>query len=265
MRPTSKLLSLPASILFLIAAHTTTAFRDDRLPDTLPDNARGVDESADQRDVEARNEQIPLGRSPVGVMKMSDDPGQKFYLDYWRYEEEQQQLNSSDVAPTPALRIRDEVEEAMLLANASVSISYRAPFSLHTEDYFGYHDYHGFEARGRIPRRDAAAAVLVQLQKRQFECPGGTSACTSIGYPNSCCTTNETCFQIQDTGLGPVGCCPDGATCGGTISGCNSPNTPCTESSSADYQGGGCCIPNYVCAGVGCKFLPQLSPRSVPN
>lgn len=263
MRLTSNLLGLPASILFLITAHTATALHDDRLPaNNSPDKARWVDESADQGDVEARDEQtqVPLGRSPVGVMKMSDDPGQKFYMHYWAYGEDLPQANTPDVVP-PArlLRTRDEEEEAVLLANSSAAISYRAPFALHTDESFVLRH---LEVRGRIPGRDASAA-LAALQKRQFACPTGTSDCSSIGYPNSCCATDETCFQIQDTGLGPVGCCPNGDSCGGTISGCNSPNTPCAEDQGGDYEGGGCCIPDYVCAGIGCEFLSPALSHSV--
>ncbi|KIN05640.1 hypothetical protein OIDMADRAFT_141358 [Oidiodendron maius Zn] len=257
MQLTSRLLSLPASILFLITAHTAIALRNDRLPSSFSDAARRLAEPADQRNVEARNEQTPLSREPVGVMKMSDDPSQKFYLHYWQYEEDLPQSNTSDVPPARPLRIRDAEEEAILMANASAVISYRTPFALHTKENLALHH---LEARGRIPSRGAAAAALSALQKRQFECPTGTNDCTSIGYPNSCCATNETCFQIQDTGLGPVGCCPDGDNCGGTISGCNSPNTPCAENSSADYEGGGCCIPGFVCAGIGC--IPSSSASS---
>lgn len=253
---TSKLLNLPASILFLITAHTTIALQNDRLANNFPENARRIARSPDQRDVEARDEPTPLGRTPVGVMKMSDDPSQKFYMHYWGYEDDLPESNPSDIPPARLLRPRDEDEEALLLANSSAAISYRAPFALHTDEIFGLRH---LESRGRMSGRDAAGAALAALQKRQFECPSGTSACTSIGYPNSCCATDETCFKIQDTGLGPVGCCPSGDTCGGTISGCNSPNTPCAENEGGNYEGGGCCIPNYVCAGIGCKFCAELS------
>ncbi len=87
--------------------------------------------------------------------------------------------------------------------------------------------------------------------------PSGTASCAGIGYPNSCCSTSDNCFVITDTGYGPVGCCPSDTTCGGTISGCDYPNTAC-----ADNLGGGCCIPNYICAGVGCK--PSQSLKIMP-
>lgn len=257
MRLDSKLLSLPASILFLITAHAATSPRGDRLSDNLPDNLRRIPESADQLGVEGRDEQTPLERKPVGVMKMSDDPSQKFYLHYWGYEDDVPQIDISEPPPGRLLRPRDDDEEAMLLANSSTTISYRSPFALHTDDET--FALHRLEARGRISGRDsAAAAALAALQKRQFACPTGTSDCSSIGYPNSCCGTDETCFKIEDTGLGPVGCCPNGDTCGGTISGCNSPNTPCAEHQGGDYEGGGCCIPDYVCAGIGCKIVRSV-------
>lgn len=257
MRLPSKILSLPATILFLVGVHASAAVYDDRLPRNSPDDNTWVDESADRPGVEPRNEQTPLGRSPVGVMKMTDDPGEKFYMEYWQYEEEILPLNKTGEVLIPLLRTRDE-EEARFLANGSIPISYRAPFALHTEDSLAYH---GIEARGRILGRDAAGAALAKLQMRDFLCPTGTSDCSSIGYPNSCCATDETCFVIKDTGLGPVGCCPSGATCGGTISACNAPNTPCTENQGGNYQGGGCCIPDFVCAGVGCKFYrPAVLP-----
>ncbi|TVY83810.1 hypothetical protein LSUE1_G001224 [Lachnellula suecica] len=232
----SSMFSLPASILLLIASHTVSAeaIQDSQYParraPNLPAQAKRFQETTDRRrDVEER---LRLGRSPVGVMKMSPDEGEKFYMEYWQFEEDAVQTRMLD-APLPA---RDEDEEARLLANASAAISFRPPFALHT-------DYEDLRARGLMD----SAAVLTVLQKRGFVCPVGTADCSAIGYPNSCCNTDETCFTIQDTGLGPVGCCPKGSSCGGTISTCNAPNTAC-----ADTLGGGCCIPNYTCEGVGC-------------
>lgn len=170
----------------------------------------------------------------MGVMKMGTDEGEKFYMEYWQFE---QDLDQSRMLDTP-LQARDMDEEARILANGSVAISFRPPFALHT-------DYEDLKGRGL----GDGPAVLAVLEKRGFVCPTGTSDCGAIGYPNSCCSTDESCFAIQDTGLGPVGCCPKGGSCGGTISSCNAPNSPC-----ADNLGGGCCIPNYVCEGVGCKY-----------
>ena len=173
-------------------------------------------------------------------------------MEYWQYGGDSEQSPMLSMASShPALRTRDAKEEARLLANTSTPISYRPPFALHTEDEFNHQD---LRARGGMRGRDAAAAALAVLEKRAFVCPTGTSDCSTIGYPNSCCATDETCFAIQDTGLGPVGCCPNGSSCGGTITNCDVPNTACPDS-----LGGGCCIPNYVCAGVGCKLLNSFS------
>jgi progranulin len=188
-----------------------------------------------RRDVE---EHLRLGRSPVGVMKMSPDEGEKFYMEYWQFEQDLEQSPMFGAF----LRARDEDEEARLLVNASAAILFRPPFALHT-DNFGM-EYGVLRAR----RAMEGIAVLAALQKKDFVCPTGTASCQGIGYPNSCCSTDENCFVIPDTGLGPVGCCPKGGNCGGTITECNAPNTAC-----AANLGGGCCIPNFVCEGVGCK------------
>lgn len=161
---------------------------------------------------------------------MSEDEGEKFYMEYWQFSSD-----SSQPLQTSPLRARDS--EEVMLSNGSMVMAFQPPFALHTENEVGHMD---LRARG--------AAVLALLEKRAFLCPVGTLDCSAIGYPNSCCSTSESCFMIQDTGLGPVGCCPKGSSCGGTITNCNTPNTPC-----AANLGGGCCIPNYVCEGVGCK------------
>jgi hypothetical protein len=240
MRLDPKFLGLPASILLLISSHSTTADAENneraatRWPFNLPSTLQWPGESA--------NRVADGGESrPAGVLKMSPDDGEKFYMEYWQFRG-----NAQSQAPmlslSPALRRRDEKEEALLLANSSVPISYRPAFALHVE-----HDSHSADLRAR------AAAALAILQHRQFSCPTGTSSCEAIGYPNSCCATDETCFQITDTGLGPVGCCPNGGSCEGTITTCDAPNTACPDNDGGSYTGGGCCIPNYVCAGVGCK------------
>jgi hypothetical protein len=185
-------------------------------------------------------------------MKMSPDEGEKFYMEYWQFEGPLEQSKLQDT-PTQALRNRDELEEASLLVNTSEAVSWRPAFALHTEQGPDSLVYGDLRARSALEAGNSAAA-LAALEKRGFTCPTGTSDCSGIGYPNSCCATGENCFSIQDTGLGPVGCCPSGNNCGGVITSCNTPNTPCP-----DALGGGCCIPNYVCAGVGCMYISDKS------
>ena len=247
MQLDSKILGLPASILFLVASYSQTIDADDgnaavRWPFSLLSKLEWPGSA--NRDVDPANS---VGRMPPGVFKMTEDEGEKFYMEYWQFGGSTPRAPMLDIASTPSLRRRDEKEEALLLANLSIPISYRPAFALHTE-----HDFQSPDLRVR--EREA----LTLLQTRQFSCPTGTSSCSAIGYPNSCCATDETCFQIPDTGLGSVGCCPSGASCGGTITTCDAPNTACPDNNGGDFTGGGCCIPDYVCAGVGCKSFVIL-------
>lgn len=235
MRFNLQLLSLPASILLLIASQASTAVSttDDQStsqwPHDLPPHVKFWPEDPPnrRRDLEAIEEHLRMGRSPVGVMKMPADEGEKFYMEYWQFEGELEQTD-----PSAMLRRRDEEER--LNANVSVAMDYRPPFLLHTETW--------------EESRRGSAKALAALRKRDFVCPTGTAACTNIGFSESCCTVGDTCYQIPESGLGQVGCCPAGATCGGTITHCDAPNTPCSVA-----LGGGCCIPNYVCVEGGCK------------
>lgn len=254
MHLSSNILSLPTSILLLLISQTNSvqAVDDNRLPIQWPRDLTAqvkywIYGSANGKRYEKfKEDNVVVTKSPVGILKMSEDEGEKFFMEYWQFggEDTESSLDGRD----GSLRERDLKEEARSLSNSSIPVSFRAPFALHTEDYSGPLDYEEIRARGKD-----SAATLALLEKRDFKCPTGTSNCSAIGYPNSCCATNETCFQITDTGLGPVGCCPSGGNCGGTITNCASPNTPC-----ADDVGGGCCIPNYVCASVGCVINPSL-------
>ena len=246
MRLDSKLLGLPVSLLLLLVSQTNAAANNNQSPapwlSNLLPHAKRLPAEAPK---ESRNEQAVLGRPPVGVMKMSDDPGEKFYMEYWQYEGALAETSIPAVSPNP-LRTRDLKEEVRLLANASAEISFRPPFALHTDNQLAAHD---LRIRRSFPSL-GGAALLAAFEKRDFTCPAGTLACA--GSSSACCATGETCFTVADTGLGSIGCCPDGMSCTGVITFCNSPNTPCANGGTG-YEPGGCCIPNYVCAGVGCK------------
>ncbi|KAF7874174.1 hypothetical protein EAF04_002846 [Stromatinia cepivora] len=254
MRLSSTCLGLPTSILLLLITQTNSvqAIHDNRFLTQWPRHLTAhfkhwiYGSASWRRDDEFERDDTLTAKSPIGTLKMSEDEGEKFFLEYWQFEGEDTQSNLD--GKNNFLRKRDFKEEARLFANSSIPVSFRAPFALHTEDHSGSLDYEDI----RVRRKDSAA-ILAILEKRDFKCPTGTSNCSSIGYPNSCCATDETCFKITDTGLGPVGCCPSGGNCGGTITNCASPNTPC-----ADDVGGGCCIPNYVCASIGCVINPSL-------
>ena len=151
-------------------------------------------------------------QTPVGMRKMSGDPGEKFMLDYWQFEETIQEYG-----------------------NATIVTEVTAPLQLHGRLS---HDI------PILPRNPAARL----FDKRAYECPAGSYACTSIQRPDSCCGDGSTCQLTQDVGLGDVGCCPENEVCGGSVSSCpgggytNCPQNP----------GGGCCLPGYACDGVGC-------------
>ncbi|KAH6712810.1 hypothetical protein BKA61DRAFT_484723 [Leptodontidium sp. MPI-SDFR-AT-0119] len=259
MRLTTSFLSLPTSILLLIASHTTAHSPSadqssspsiEQWPYNLPPHVKfwPEDPPSRRRDLEAIEEHIRLGRKPVGVMKMSDDDGEKFYMEYWQFEGELEQTGLFEPqTPNTALRRRDKLdEEETLSGNETLIMQFKPPFMLHTESAFTAEELKAREILN-------AAGVLAALEKRDFTCPTGTSDCSGIGFPGSCCTTNEVCFKITDTGLGRVGCCPAGASCGGTITTCDAPNTPCSAA-----LGGGCCIPNFSCVEGGCALDPAV-------
>ncbi|KAH7351150.1 hypothetical protein BKA65DRAFT_536175 [Rhexocercosporidium sp. MPI-PUGE-AT-0058] len=264
MRLSTSILSLPTSILLLIASHTiahsppadqTPSPSTEQWPYNLPPHVKfwPEDPPSRRRDLEAIEEHIRLGRKPVGVMKMSDDEGEKFYMEYWQFEGdlEQKGLFEAQTSST-ALRRRDGLDdEESRSGNGTLVVQFRPPFLLHTESAFPAGD---LKARGILD----AAGALAALEKRDFTCPTGTSDCSAIGFPGSCCTANEVCFKITDTGLGQVGCCPAGASCGGTITTCDAPNTACSAA-----LGGGCCIPNFGCVEGGCALNPAVVVTTV--
>jgi hypothetical protein len=100
---------------------------------------------------------------------------------------------------------------------------------------------------------DSASEALSRLEARNFKCPTGTSACTSIGRSDRCCGSGETCEIVTDTGHGSVGCCPSWKKCSGTIGSCSGGYSAC-----ASALGGGCCIPGYDCVAGGCKFISDF-------
>ncbi|KEF55985.1 uncharacterized protein A1O9_07565 [Exophiala aquamarina CBS 119918] len=234
MAPWLRLAALPPSLLCLIAnALVPSAGSSQPWPYNLPPDAKYYPE--DERllkretDIQQRLLQCPI----QGVRKMSGDPGEKFYLDYWHFEsegyEEQKETDgergSSDILP--------------IWANAtslSLWTSFDSPARVHDTP-----------TDHQRPRLLARVPGLHFFDQRDFKCPSDTSACTSINRPNSCCGTGSTCIIVQDTGLGDVGCCPNGQTCAGSLGSCAEGYTDCPNN-----PGGGCCIPGYACFEVGC-------------
>ncbi|EAA31347.1 hypothetical protein GE21DRAFT_7838 [Neurospora crassa] len=206
---------------------------------------------------------------PTAIKKMSPDQNEKFHPHYVAFADsssssspnsgdpnrplplrmnsisaEEQQAPEVNPSVLAARRLADEQDALFLRANSSAPISYRPPFANHNHRS-QQQRLEEEERAWSLFRRSREA--LARLQHRQWNCPEGTVSCARIGYPNSCCRTSETCVEIEDVGLGKVGCCPAGATCGGSVSTCADGNMGC-----ASEIGGGCCLPGFVCAGVGC-------------
>lgn len=173
-------------------------------------------------------------QQPVGARKMSDDEGEMFFLEYWQFRPESRNAEISvtwDRINGP----NQEGENVQDLRNISMPYPLQPPFLLHSEQ-----DHPIFR---RLPR------ALSLLGERAFQCPTGTSSCSSISRPNSCCPSEEICQLIADSGEGDVGCCRQGQSCSDEVAGCQEGYASCPGSA-----GGGCCIPGYSCVGVGCKF-----------
>jgi hypothetical protein len=191
---------------------------------------------------------------PTAVRKMPADQGAKFHHEYCAFGDHSAFAPASH-KPHAAIAARSALEEddaRRIWANASAELPLRPPFALLSGPETEVQDDSTFPAWDLFRR---AASALAFLEKRHWACPSGTTSCSSIGFPNSCCGTGETCMEVPDTGLGPVGCCPSGATCGGGISTCADGSTACGSN-----IGGGCCIPGFVCQGVGCKSPPFSHP-----
>lgn len=231
MRPSTLFARLPASLLLLVAAQVIQVHADAQ-------------------------------RLPTAIRKMSPDAGEKLLHEYYAFggEVEVAQVGTQAQPAMLAKGVLDVEEEKLLAANSSASVSFRAPFAPHFDSQLAARRNEGSTSGWHLFQR--AKDVVARLEKRQFACPTGTSDCSAIGFPNSCCQAGTECVQITDTGLGPVGCCPDGISCTGSIA-CSGSQQGCPSD-----IGGGCCIPGFVCASIGCewsrciRYLKRLTDKA---
>lgn len=175
-----------------------------------------------------RNSQIAsqLAEGPArGVRKMSDNEGEKFFLDYWDFVGSSGAITERQLSESVNLTMVDTESENGYSPAQFVAQSY--PFEPSFPPLF---------EKG--------------LQARNFKCPTGTSPCTSIGRSDRCCGSGETCEIVADTGHGNVGCCASWKTCSGMIGSCANGYTACSHA-----LGGGCCIPGYDCVEGGCELI----------
>lgn len=193
-------------------------------------------------------QKIARGQEPVGVRKMSGDESEMFFMEYWQIDAKLYDADNLSYRDRNRRLIRshgpDLVENAVPgLRNASIPHILEAPFALHSERRI---------MSNPLLRRLPQALSL--LGERAFQCPSGTSDCSSISRPDSCCPSGEACQLITDSGQGDVGCCGQEQSCSQQVAGCQQGYSSCPGT-----QGGGCCIPGYVCVGVGCECTPPIS------
>jgi len=204
-----------------------------------------------------------LRQQVVGVKKMSDDEGEKFFLEYWSFRDDPtlasgpagsggRVWSSKAVRRDPIRTVDDshfedsDVEGSFesWMKNSSSLLDkppLLPPLSLHDQEPDSF-----FRIVGR--QLKLPINVFSPFFKRDFQCPSGTFNCTS--HPGSCCSNGDTCVVVTDTSLGNVGCCPQGMSCSGGITSCMSGYASCPAS-----LGGGCCIPGYSCVSGGCVLV----------
>ncbi|KAL1977059.1 hypothetical protein VTN31DRAFT_3341 [Thermomyces dupontii] len=174
---------------------------------------------------------------------MSDDEGEKFFLNYWRFEDAPGLGNASGII------LPGGINDAFA---ASDDTLFRPAFLLHTDEQVEI---------PQLMRRLYSGAVrreVAGLAKREFRCPSGMSSCGSIGRSDACCGEGDTCQEVEDAqGQSLVGCCPAGKSCSDGIGACPEGYGSCPSS-----LGGGCCIPGYECVEGGCVSISTVT-RSI--
>lgn len=212
---------LPESLLALLLLCMPPASSESQWPHNVPKHQKYFPEDEVHVKRGLSIQERLQREKPIGVKKMSDDEGEMFFLDNWIFAGDEERSEG---------------------ANASMPAS--SPLRPHAERNL-FDPFRRFAPRASLFARD-------------YQCPTGTKACSSIGAPDSCCASESTCIPIQDNGYGSVGCCPAGQTCSGGIF--------CDESqgysSCPDSPNGGCCLPGYSCQDVGCKFSCLARMRS---
>lgn len=180
----------------------------------------------------------------TGVRKMTEDEGEMFFPEYWTLATSQPDDAHENFE---GYLLQPQVSTASRPApgqgNISLHWQLHRPYALHTDHELSPLDQFSLPL---LPRKFQPSNLF---SRRGFACVDGTRPCNSINRPNSCCSAEESCQLITDTGSGDVGCCAQGSgDCSNEVSKCQDGYESCPGA-----QGGGCCIPGYSCAGVGCK------------
>ena len=191
-------------------------------------------------------------QAPIAVRKMSGDEGEKFFLDYWEFGDDAKDTNYfgsslarsqpsgdnglDDTARTNGGNTMYDSNEDNVSTDQDTCHTYSPAIAVHQQQW---------SWAGRLIARNL-------LRKRQFQCPQGTTECSDIQRSDSCCAIGESCVIVDDSGIGDVGCCPEGASCSGSPSDCDE---DAGFSSCPNSPNGGCCVPGYRCQDEGCECL----------
>src|SRR5271167_3085430 len=117
MRLARRLLALPSCLLVLLTSIPQHASSQElQWPYNLPRTVKYYpeDEAHIKRDIDIR--QRLQHQQAIGVRKMSADPGEKFFLDYWSFEED------------------DHNQNIARWTNSSMSHAFEPCLPLHTDD-----------------------------------------------------------------------------------------------------------------------------------
>ncbi|OQE37906.1 hypothetical protein PENCOP_c009G06742 [Penicillium coprophilum] len=191
------------TVICSLSHFPTLAFAENANPSTDPEPKEAEtllpDHLIEQRNVAIASQ---LAAGPArGVKKMTEDEGEKFFLHYWDFGNVPLSGNLSE----RQLSDEDGFSPARFVAQ---SYPFGPSYSLGSD---GNNQF--------LPRGNSYSANNL-LESRDFQCPTGTSACTSIGRSDRCCGAGETCEIVADTGHGDVGCCPSWKMCSGMIGSC---------------------------------------------
>ncbi|KAJ5517271.1 hypothetical protein N7527_008831 [Penicillium freii] len=104
----------------------------------------------------------------LGVKKMSEDEGEKFFLDYWSFGDDSSRGNISARYPSD----EDGFSPARFVAQ---SYPFGPAYSL------------GSDGDSQFLHRENNDGANDLFEKRDFKCPTGTTACVSIGRSDRCC------------------------------------------------------------------------------
>lgn len=272
MRARNAFLSLPSSLLLLLATQLECAQADDTSA------AAGGRRRSDYNRNDGSTGSAAAAL-PTAVRKMSPDEGEKFMPSDYAFAPLKvlivnDDLGSSNEPRSLFFTLDDDEEGDGVLpqaVNGSTVLAFSPPFPRHYDlrsagarrggggGGTSALEESGKEEESRWSLYRRTSEVLTRLRdRRSFMCPGGTHVCSNINEPNYCCTDGTTCFVVDDApDSGNVGCCPDGQTCGGSVAACADGNMACPAE-----DGGGCCVAGFVCADIGCESFSLFSSVS---